>query len=508
MLDLFLLICVSSGLMLIFYRKSSLNLPPGPFAFPGIGNLLDFPLPGSQPWLKFMDWKTTFGKIVYIHGLRNSIVVLNDLEVVTDLLSKRGDLCADRPIFTMGGELMGLDRSMAIMSSTRTWRYHRRLAHIAFSPESVKKYYGTQEDIAVLMTRGIIDEPEHFIDHIRLATGRIVMSVTYGISPQVAEHDYIKHAEDTMMMISDTIIPGAYLVDAIPALKHLPKNLPFKTFRHTAQEGKEHDGKDGLPSAIGEVPHSLVSELLSLPRNGDSLEQSTFEDAVIWIVGSMYGAGGETTYATCINCILAMVLYPQVQRIAQQELDTLLGDRLPTILDRESTPYLNALIKETLRWHPSLPLGIPHRSSQDVYYKGYLIPKNTIAIPNVWAISREPDPEFSPEEFIPDRFLPRNSGVIVQDPFTYVFGFGRRVCPGKSLAENSLYIMIAYLIHSFTFGPPRNDDGVEQPMKPNWKSGLTSFPNPFQCEIKARMQDKTACKFHSRMGVVQILYQI
>jgi cytochrome P450 len=52
-----------------------------------------------------------------------------------------------------------------------------------------------------------------------------------------------------------------------------------------------------------------------------------------------------------------MTLYPQVQRAAQKELDAVVGDKLPTILDRESTPYLNALIKETLRWHPSLPFG-------------------------------------------------------------------------------------------------------------------------------------------------------
>ncbi|KAJ6462824.1 cytochrome P450, partial [Mycena vulgaris] len=95
-------------------------------------------------------------------------------------------------------------------------------------------------------------------------------------------------------------------------------------------------------------------------------------------------------------------------------------------------------------------------------------------------------------EFIPDRFLPRKSGFTVQDPFTYAFGFGSRVCPGKFLAENSLYISIACLVHSFTFGPPRNDDGVEIPVRPTWKSSFTSFPNRFRCEIKPRMQDKVS----------------
>jgi hypothetical protein len=121
-----LLICVACGTITMLYQRKSTDLPPGPFAFPMIGNLLHFPLPMSHPWFRLTHWKKEFGmtglcafpavshratgNIVYIHGLRNSIVVLNDLESVTDLLTKRGHLYADRPIFTMGGELMGLDR--------------------------------------------------------------------------------------------------------------------------------------------------------------------------------------------------------------------------------------------------------------------------------------------------------------------------------------------------------------------------------------------------------------
>ncbi|KAF7293082.1 Cytochrome P450 [Mycena indigotica] len=482
------------------WRGTSLRHPPGPWAIPAIGNLLHFPLSKDSPWRKLLKWKYEFGKMTYLHGFGNSVVVLNDIDTCNDLLVKDGHVWTDRPVFTMGGELMGVDRSTVFMSNTPTWRYHRKLTDIAFNANVVKEYCGAQEDIAALMAQSITTHPEGFIEHLRLATGRIIMSVTYGISPQLAEEDYIRHAEDTLMLLTETLVPGAYLVDAIPSLKYLPEHLPFKTFHDKAREGRAMSEKLVFPPyhqvkkemAAGEAPHSLVKQLLSLPHadtQSDSAD-AAFEDAVIWAAGSMYGAGVETTYSTVLNCILAMTMYPEVQRRAQLELDSVVGDKLPSIENQHETPYLNALLQELLRWHPALPLGIPHRSSKDVVYQGFFLPKNTIAIANVWAITREEDPDFSPEEFAPERFLPRPSGFVPQDPFTYAFGFGRRICPGKALAANSIYILVAYLVHNFSYHLPRNVDGVEEAIHPTWRSSLTSFPNPFKCRIVPRSEER------------------
>ncbi|KAF7360055.1 Cytochrome P450 [Mycena venus] len=115
---------------------------------------------------------------------------------------------------------------------------------------------------------------------------------------------------------------------------------------------------------------SFVSELLSMPRNTNDSEEAAYQDLVTWTAGSMYGAGSEITNSTIINFILAMTLYPEVQRRAQDELYKFLPDRLPTIADRESTLYLNTPVKETLRWHPSVPLSLPRRSSEEFNYKG------------------------------------------------------------------------------------------------------------------------------------------
>ena len=82
-----------------------------------------------------------------------------------------------------------------------------------------------------------------------------------------------------------------------------------------------------------------------------------------------------------------MASFPAVQQKAQAELDSVVGPhRLPEFSDRDSLPYINALIKELLRWHPVVIVGLPHRTLADDEYKGYFIPAKTIVIANIWYV--------------------------------------------------------------------------------------------------------------------------
>jgi cytochrome P450 len=85
---------------------------------------------------------------------------------------------------------------------------------------------------------------------------------------------------------------------------------------------------------------------------------------------------------------LAMTIYPDVQRKAQEEIDRIVGnDRLPGFNDRENLPYIDAIVKEVLRWHPVAPMGLPHMTSEDDIYNGFLIPKGALLLPNIWCVS-------------------------------------------------------------------------------------------------------------------------
>ena len=80
-----------------------------------------------------------------------------------------------------------------------------------------------------------------------------------------------------------------------------------------------------------------------------------------------------------------MMLYPNVQKKAREEIDRVIGtDRLPTFEDRENLPYIEAVLKEIQRWSPAVPLGVPHVTTEDDIFQSYRIPKGAIILPNIW----------------------------------------------------------------------------------------------------------------------------
>lgn len=96
--------------------------------------------------------------------------------------------------------------------------------------------------------------------------------------------------------------------------------------------------------------------------------------------------GGADTSVTAVKTFIAvLLLHPDIQAKAQAEIDAVIGpNRLPDFEDKPKLPYLNAMLKETLRWEPVTPMGMPHMSTEDDIYQGYFIPKGSIVTGNTW----------------------------------------------------------------------------------------------------------------------------
>ena len=104
-----------------------------------------------------------------------------------------------------------------------------------------------------------------------------------------------------------------------------------------------------------------------------------------WSASSMYLGGADTTVSSLMTFFLAMTLFPDVQRKAQEEIDSITaGDRLPVSADRDNLPYIEAIMKETHRWHPVAPMALPHCSTTEDSIAGYRIPKGAVLLPNNW----------------------------------------------------------------------------------------------------------------------------
>ena len=172
-----------------------------------------------------------------------------------------------------------------------------------------------------------------------------------------------------------------------------------------------------------------------------------------------------------------------MQRKAQAEIDSVVKTtRLPTLADRKHLPYIDAIVKEVLRWHPVAPTGLPHTTTKDDTYDRYMIPKGAILLPNVWMMLHDPSVYHNPGAFKPERFLGPKPEL---DPHNLSFGFGRRVCPGRLLADETLFLAIADSLAVFNIKKVV-EDGVETDPVGNFMPGVISHPEPFQCDIKAR----------------------
>ena len=185
-------------------------------------------------------------------------------------------------------------------------------------------------------------------------------------------------------------------------------------------------------------------------------------------------AGAETTYTAMSWFVLAMITNPEIQKRAQAELDAVVGrTRIPAFSDASSLPYVHATVKEVLRWRPPLPLSIPHCTTEDDWYDGMFIPKGTICLPNLWLCHH--DQALYGDDaamFNPGRFLDANGKIVTGPPEARddghsTYGFGRRACPGKHVANDSLFIFIATVLWASTFERAHGRDGKETPLDTN-----------------------------------------
>ncbi|KAF9443998.1 cytochrome P450 [Macrolepiota fuliginosa MF-IS2] len=474
-------------------RRRRLLYPPGPKGYPLIGNLLHLPL--KHAWLVYDEWFKIYGDMVYLEVFGQSFLVLGTPERAQDLFEKRSAIYSDRPEFVMLNEMMGWDFNFALMRYGPWWRRNRRMFHQYFNMNEVHKYDDIQRAETHVFLQRLLDSPEEFIHHIRHAIGAVVLKITYGISVQEENDPYIHNAEEAFIGATEAGVPGRFLVELIPAMKKIPSwfpgtgwrrwaeyyysvnqriiYMPFEYVRGTLEKGTE------VPSVAASLIERLPAE--NAPNWAEEEKIAKNTAAVV------YSSASDTTVSTIQTFFLAMCLYPEVQNKAQEELDRVVGGRLPGFSDRDSLPYVNAVIKECVRWQPAVPL-IPHTSSEDDEYDGYFIPKGTMVIGSAWSMLHDPQAYIEPHQYMPERFL--KDGRMdsnVRDP-ELAFGFGRRTCAGRHLSNHSLFIIVASVLAAFDIKPPLGEDGKPVELKPRYSSGLLSYPEPFEARIVPRSE--------------------
>ncbi|KAF9460908.1 cytochrome P450 [Collybia nuda] len=442
-----IIFCLFIVFVVFLYHSSGKrpNTPPGPRGIFGI--VLD--LSRKQPWKTFARWAEEHGETVYIDVLGNSVLILNSHESILAALEKQGTNFAHRPTLTIVGELMGLDQSLPLTNYNDRLRKQRKMTHLTFNASSNPKHNELKQLIVEELIRTLNRKPDAPMSAFRLAIGRMIVGTTYGFDIKAENDRYIEDAEKIMEMIGPMLFPG-HPVDLLPALKYLPRWLPFHVNAAAAKslvvdmvERPFEHAKALMKQGL--VRSAFVQNAMEAKTDDENLDY--YEHMVKWAAVSLYEAGSDSTSAVLSAFLVAMTTFPDKQAKAQKEIDSVVGlGRLPIISDREHLPYVNSLVKECMRWHVPLPLGFPRRSDAHDIFQGFDVPAETVILPNLWQLSRECQ---NPEAFEPERFLSFTDPKLV-DPTTYAFGFGRRLCPGKQFALDSLFLVVSSVLSNFT----------------------------------------------------------
>jgi len=274
------------------------------------------------------------------------------------------------------------------------------------------------------------------------------------------------------------------LCDAFPFIKALPAWLPGMGFKTDAAECRRLV-VELVNEAYGHAKQQVVVPSMvtdAIIRHGldDDSKDPELVQAIKDSAGTMCAGAVETTNATLMTFVYLMMKHPEVQQCAQANIDSVVGrQRLPDFEDRVSLPYVDAIMRETLRLHPVLPIGGPRATTEDDVYRGYYIPQGAIVVVNVWGISHNEEKYPNPNMFMPERFL-REDGTLNDDDIPWVFGFGRRICPGKHVAGASLWSAMVCILALFRIEKTEGSDEVK------WATGLSSHPHPFPCKIVPR----------------------
>lgn len=383
-----------------------------------------------------------------------------------------------------------MDWTLFLLPYGETWRQLRTYFHKYLNQTVVQEYRDIQMKHTKVLLKLLYQSPERFRSHLRFVVGAAILEITYGYQASSDKDPFILFSENAITELTRVGVPGTYLVDVIPILKHIPPWFPGARFR------RELERLRGLVEEMVDKPIQYVKHALrggkAIPCITASLfEQfendpdrpADYEDTIKKFAGTMYMTGIDTTDGYLLHLVRALLLHPHAQRRAQEELDEVVGSgALPSFDNFAKLRYIQAIVYEVLRWNTPVPAAIPHRLKENDVVNGYFIPKGTLVFGTSWTLLRsESVYGTDASKFNPERFLDEN--VTIPD---FGFGYGRRACPGRHFAEGTAFLITACILHLFHILPVIGDNGSELPGEEDCDSGVILRPKDFKCRFVPR----------------------
>ncbi|KAL5803900.1 hypothetical protein ACOSQ3_030700 [Xanthoceras sorbifolium] len=437
----------------------NLNLPPGPWKLPIIGNLHQ--LVGSLPHHRLRDLAVKYGPFMHLQLGELSTIIVTSPELAKEVMKTHDVTFASRPYNLAAHILSYNSNDIAFSPYGDYWRQLRKICILeVLSTKRVQSFqYIREEEVSNLINRiaSKAGSPINLTEKIYSLTNSITSRAAFG-----------KKCEDrekflAVLKESTESAGGFTIADVFPSLEGL---MQWISGIRTKLEKlhKEHDKileniinehrKGTSEFGKSDENEDLVDVLLKIQEDGDGefrLAANSMK-ALIWDV---FSAGSETS-ATAIDWAMSeLVKNPKAMKKAQAEVREVCNrNGKVDEMGVKDMMFLKLVIKETMRLHPPLPLLLPRECRDRCEIMGYEIPVKTKVFINAWAIGRDPKYWSEPESFIPDRFL--DSSIDYKGTnFEYLpFGSGRRICPGIPFGVANVELPLAMLLYHFDWKLP------------------------------------------------------
>ncbi|KAK1846224.1 cytochrome p450 [Colletotrichum chrysophilum] len=456
--------------------KSTARLPPQPPATPVLGHLSELIRENkTRTWhLRLNEWARTYGPIF---GVRSGYIVdyyINSDVMVREIFDKKSAQTADRPTWIMSSTILNNDFNVLFLkASDPTWKNQRKVINqLVTNVQKADEIIPLLEYETLKFLHENVPDANGGLAGARLyqAIGRYTYSAfaTAFMGMDIPDTDdavipFIMDEADHSHAISDTF-PGMNVIDLMPSLGKLPMFL--KPWERKGRARYRRDltwamkRLEAAQDRLAKGDPSLENTFWGSVLQSDDLRGMSCKEEVAILGLSLIVGAADTSRMTTWTFLEAMMMFPEVQAKAREDIDRVVGERIPVYDDLKSIPYLRMMMKELWRWRPPVALGHPHITARDLQVGEYCLPKGARLHINAYAISHDPARHEDPERFWPERFKDDETTTMesmnAQDPTKrdhFAFGAGRRGCPGYHVAERSFVITMMRILWAFDIAP-------------------------------------------------------
>ncbi|RZC50225.1 hypothetical protein C5167_018657 [Papaver somniferum] len=467
----FCLAAASYVLLLIRNRSkvaaSTSRLPPGPPGWPIIGNILDL---GMAPHASLAKLQIKYGPLIWLRlGFVNTLVI-SSAEGAMEMFKNHDNTFCNRYLNEALKICENYNGTITLGPYGPYWRMLRRICTTElFSRKRILDTAPLRRRCVDKLIAWIGEEAKETGNSVAIA--RFVFATSFNLI-------------SNLMISKDLLDPkstkGNHFFDVTSDLVELAArpNIAdfFPTLRPIDPQGLKKKMENKMLEVL-EVVGGFVKERRCMSEEERKNKDKDFLDVLLEFEGNgkdeptkisdtnlnifileLFMGATETTNSTVEWAMTELLTNPATMKKVGAEITQVVGHKRSfEESDIDNLPYLRAVIKETLRLHPPIPLLVPRSVIKDTELMGYIIPQGTQVFVNVWGLGRDPASWDAPLAFNPERFLDSTVDYRGQNFEFLPFGAGRRICPGLPLGNQMLHLVLGSLLQSFEWSL---EDGV------------------------------------------------